>query len=185
MNMYQPYTYFLYHKPTGLKYYGSKTANNKNDIADPKTFWINYFTSSKEIAKLIVKYGKGSFSFKIHKLFKTKDDALYYEAYVLKYYNVLDRRDWINQNIGGTKFTGLSGSKRVLKKPRKKIVYTAERIENMRKALTGRKLSQEHREKLKEKRQGRTPFAGKTHSISSRKQISESMKKTLLAKKNK
>lgn len=181
--MYQPYTYFLYHKPTGLKYYGSKTANNKNDIADPKTFWINYFTSSKEIAKLIVKYGKGSFSFKIHKLFKTKDDALYYEAYVQTYFNVLNRSDWLNDNIGGSKFTGKTGKRGPLKKPRKKVIYTPERIENMRRALLGRKLSEEHKHKLKEKRKGKTPFAGKKHSEESKRKTSETLKKNNLAKK--
>jgi hypothetical protein len=98
--MFIPYTYFLYHKPTGFKYYGSQY----NKRANPNDFWISYFTSCKEVKKLIDLYGKGSFAYKIHKTFSSVEETMEYEAYVLKTFKVLKRKDWLNRNIQGSKF---------------------------------------------------------------------------------
>ncbi len=106
-DIYIPYTYFLYHKPTGLKYYGSKTASknrNKNLNADPKLLWTHYFSSSKDVKLLIEQYGLESFKAVVHKTFTSASDAIEYEEKVLRYFKVTERKDWINKNIGGKLF---------------------------------------------------------------------------------
>lgn len=135
MSIYTPYTYFLYHIPTGKKYYGSKTASknqNQKLNANPLTFWKDYFTSSKEVKRLIQLHGKDSFRYKIHKIFKTAEEAILYEEYVLRYFNVLNRKDWINNNINGRLFLkekskewkqNISNSKKDIGKGRKRNVY--------------------------------------------------------------
>lgn len=52
--MTKPYTYLLKFIPENKYYYGVKYAKG----CDPKDFWINYFTSSSTIQKLIEEYGK-------------------------------------------------------------------------------------------------------------------------------
>lgn len=125
-DIYTPYTYFLYHKPTGLKYYGSKTASknkNKNLNANPDLFWKEYFSSSKDVKSLIENYGSDSFLAIVHKTFNTAQEAILYEEKVLRYFNVLKRKDWINKNISGKLF---------LKE------RTKEWIDNMKKSLKGK-----------------------------------------------
>ena len=50
----KPYTYRIELKHTRQKYYGVKFALD----ADPDTFWVEYFTSSKVIHDLIDKHGR-------------------------------------------------------------------------------------------------------------------------------
>ena len=72
-----PYTYFVLHIPTGLKYYGSKYGKG----ADPKTFWKpgGYFTSSVKVKKLLEDYGSDTFRAEVRKTFMSPDQALKYE----------------------------------------------------------------------------------------------------------
>ena len=67
-----PYTYHLYHIPTGLHYYGVRWAKN----CAPSDLWSTYFSSSKAVKKLIKEYGKDSFIAKVRKVFTTKEQAV-------------------------------------------------------------------------------------------------------------
>jgi len=70
-----PYVYFLKNKTTGLKYIGAKYSKG----CDPINFWVNYFTSSNLVHKLIETYGSEDFECKILKTFNDEHDALKYE----------------------------------------------------------------------------------------------------------
>lgn len=59
--MYLAYTYFVRNKITNQFYYGSRCRNIKLNKHPEEDLWIYYFTSSKEINKLIKTYGKDSF----------------------------------------------------------------------------------------------------------------------------
>lgn len=77
----KPYTYLL-KCPNGLFYYGVKYANNKRDIANPTTFWIEYFTSSESIKSLRETYSDSEFEFEIRKTFDNAEDVIKWESKV-------------------------------------------------------------------------------------------------------
>lgn len=90
-----PYTYFIKHKETGYFYYGVKYSKN----ADPNLFWVNYFTSSKSVKKLIEIYGKDSFEVQIRRTFKDRIHAKKWEDKVIS-----KIRNWdkcLNISVGG------------------------------------------------------------------------------------
>lgn len=84
-----PYTYFVLHIPTGLKYYGSKYGKG----ADPNTFWKSggYFTSSVKVKNLLNEYGIESFKAEVRKVFESPAQALNYEYRFLKKLVLLTR----------------------------------------------------------------------------------------------
>jgi len=141
MSAQTPYTYYVYHKPTGLKYYGSKYAKNSN----PSLFWKKdgYFTSSVKIHKLIQEYGTDSFFASVRKKFKTPQEALDYEYRFLKKVNALKKSDWLNKNMGGKKFSnyGPASEKALLSQKNKKQTKES----NIKRSLTlkNRKKSEE------------------------------------------
>lgn len=96
--MHQPYTYYLYHKPTKQHYYGVRWAKN----CHPNDLFVTYFSSSKKIKELISKYGINTFTFKVRKIFNNKQEAILWEHKVLTKLNVNNRKDWLNQNISGS-----------------------------------------------------------------------------------
>ena len=63
--MYLAYTYYIRSKITGQYYYGFRYKNIKLKRKPEEDFWIKYFTSSKEVKKLINLYGIDSFEFSI------------------------------------------------------------------------------------------------------------------------
>jgi hypothetical protein len=96
----KPFTYYLYHKPTGLKYYGvrhTKTAN-------PSELWTTYFSSSTKVKELISQFGTESFEFQIRKVFGTSKEALLWEHKFLTKINAANNKQWINRHNGGSKF---------------------------------------------------------------------------------
>jgi hypothetical protein len=95
-----PFTYYLYHKPTGLKYYGVKFQKG----CDPSVLWSTYFTSSSKVKSLINKYGADSFDVAIRKVFDNPKKALLWEHKVLSRLNAAARSDWLNRHNGGSKF---------------------------------------------------------------------------------
>ncbi len=95
-----PYSYFLYHKPTGLKYYGIKHAKN----CHPDQFWKTYFSSSSIVKQLIKEHGVDSFLYSVRKTFTDSKSALLWEHKVLRRLNAAQRADWINRHNGGSKF---------------------------------------------------------------------------------
>jgi hypothetical protein len=74
------FTYYLYHKPTGKKYYGARW----KPACNPSDLWDTYFTSSKHVHKLIEEYGKESFHYEIRKMFSNKSECISWEQRVLK-----------------------------------------------------------------------------------------------------
>ena len=90
---YIPYTYYLYHIPTGKKYYGSEYKKT----AHPSNLWNKYFSSSKQVKKLIQEYGANSFIAEIRKTFKTRAETLYWENRVLHKLKAVEKKEWLNQ----------------------------------------------------------------------------------------
>jgi len=134
-----PYSYFLYHRPTGLKYYGIKHAKN----CHPSQLWKSYFSSSTIVKNLIKEYGTDSFDFYIRKTFETSSQALLWEHKVLRRLNAANRPDWINRHNGGTKFrspiTHSEKTKQLISKKGKGKILTEEHKSNISKSsLTDR-----------------------------------------------
>jgi len=62
-----PYTYRIYHSPTGKSYYGAQWGKT----SDPANLWRTYFTSSGLVLDLIKHYGKESFKVRVTRIFDT------------------------------------------------------------------------------------------------------------------
>lgn len=92
---YNPYTYLIVHKETKMFYYGVKYGKD----ADPKTFWVKYFTSSKTIKMLIERDGKDAFDVEVRMIFKTVKQAQRCEVQVLR--KIINNDKCINVTIGG------------------------------------------------------------------------------------
>ena len=139
----KPYTYFLLHRPTGLKYYGAKYSKN----ADPTKLWVNYFSSSKKVKKLIQEYGKDSFDFEIRKTFKTKEETLLWEQSVLKRLKVDERKDWLNVHIyGGRWFVNIRTAEH--KKHKQHPPISEETKKKISESRMGIQFSEEHKKNL-------------------------------------
>jgi hypothetical protein len=149
------YTYYLYHIPTGLKYYGARYANK---VSPENDLWIHYFSSSKKVHELIEKYGKESFQYQIRKTFKTKEECLDWEERFLRKINVIKRNDWLNSNIGGKNFYIPIVTKETREKmslsQRGKIIPIEQR-NKISKKLINRKLPQETKEKMSKSRKNK------------------------------
>ena len=143
------YTYFLYHKPTGFKYYGAKYSKSTTG----KELWNTYFTSSKRVKELIIKYGKESFVFKKHKTFNSVIEALSYESYVLTFFNAINRDDWLNQNNRGKNFNSSSLETRrkisLAHKGRKGTFTGMKHTEVSLRKMKGRIISENSKEKIR------------------------------------
>lgn len=100
-----PYTYLLKCIPENKYYYGVKYAQNCN----PKSFWIDYFTSSKEVHYLLEKYGKSAFLFEIRKTFKDEDSARSWEKKVIKRLKLHKHPLFLNKCCPGENFGFHSG----------------------------------------------------------------------------
>lgn len=82
------YVYYIEHTPTGKFYYGSRYKHTDKNLLPADDLWVNYFSSSKEVAKLIKETGKESFSYKI--LLEDSDKELCFKF----------EQDLIKDNIG-------------------------------------------------------------------------------------
>ena len=96
MNDRIPYTYRIFHIPTGKSYYGARFAKGCN----PEDLWKSYFTSSSIIKSLITEYGKNSFTFEVRKIFNCPIKCQQYENTVLKKLGVPYNTNWINRHYG-------------------------------------------------------------------------------------
>lgn len=149
----QPFTYYIFHKPTGLKYYGVRFGKD----CHPDSLWKTYFTSSRLVKSLIKDHGIDSFVVEVRKTFTTVEAAQYWEAKVIRRLRAPQRNDWLNLNYR-EKFVcpvrtaehsqkiadSLRGRKR-----------TEEECRNIGNALRGRVLSDEHKQKLSLSLKGR------------------------------
>lgn len=91
-----PYTYLIGWTNLNRYYYGVRYA----DKCSPEDFWVSYFTSSKEVKKMRVKFGEPDVK-EIRKVFDDKFSAQIWEKRVLTKMNVLNDNKWLNGNIGG------------------------------------------------------------------------------------
>lgn len=141
-----PYTYFVLHIPTGLKYYGSKYGKGAN----PNTFWKSggYFTSSVKVKNLLKEYGINSFRAEIRKVCKSPEEALNYEYRFLKKVNAINKSDWLNENLGGEKFknVGPASEKALASQKRKK--QTPEGNAKRSASLMGRVISEDTKKRM-------------------------------------
>lgn len=90
-----PYTYYIKQKDTGYFYYGVKYGKDAN----PSTFWIDYFTSSKNVHILIEKYGLDSFETKIITIHTSIEEALQEELQLIR--ETRDMELSLNISAGG------------------------------------------------------------------------------------
>ena len=88
------YTYYLYHVPTGKKYYGSRIANRCEPEQD---LWHKYFSSSELVEALIKEYGKDSFVAEVRKTFDNIKETRDWEYYVLRRLKAPEKDEWLNQ----------------------------------------------------------------------------------------
>jgi len=88
-----PYTYLVKCIPTQQYYYGVKFSKKAN----PETFWVKYFTSSKYVQQLIKEYGKDAFEFQIRRTFNDPKKAFLWEQRVIK--KLLAKKDPLCLNI--------------------------------------------------------------------------------------
>jgi hypothetical protein len=98
------YTYYLYHVPTGKKYYGSRVANK---CAPELDLWNKYFSSSDLVEALIKEYGRDSFQPFVKKVFETIEAARYWEDRVLHKLDVIHKDEWLNQAYASGPFYGI------------------------------------------------------------------------------
>lgn len=144
MNIYTPYTYTVRHRPTGMRYYGSRYCNSKaRGIATPADLWTKYFTSSKKIKALIDSDGLDAFDVEIRRTFDTAAEALAWEKKVLRRLKVTERFDWLNDCVG----EGLSDINETIKR-------------KIARSQSGKRASIETKAKMSAKRIGikRKPF---------------------------
>lgn len=96
----QPYVYYVYHRPSGKYYLGSRTAQG----CHPSDLWRTYFTSSKRVHKLIEESGKESFTAICWERCKSREEALALEFRLLK--TVIRDPKCLNLTAGNVLFSG-------------------------------------------------------------------------------
>ena len=98
MTTYRPYTYLVRHNPTNTVYYGVRWKNVRLNRNPEQDLWVEYFTRSSRVHKLIQEYGKDSFVVEIRRTFDTIDTAREWESKVLKRMKVLSNPNhWLNR----------------------------------------------------------------------------------------
>lgn len=123
-SIYIPYTYCITFIPTGERYYGSKYANRNGNVANPKDFWVTYFTSSKIILNLISEYGKDAFTYQIRKTFTHASAARNWEHKFLTKINAAVNPLWLNRsNSAGSFNTAGRANYFYINDPLRKIVH--------------------------------------------------------------
>lgn len=88
-----PYTYLITHIPSNKKYYGVRYANG----CHPNDLGVKYFSSSKDLLKLIEQDGTESFLFEVRKIFASGQKACEWESKVLKRLKVHTNDNWFNK----------------------------------------------------------------------------------------
>lgn len=145
-----PFTYYLYHKPTGKKYYGVRTARG----CHPNDLWNTYFSSSELVKELIEVYGKESFDVEVRKVFENKRDALLWERHVLIRLQASRSEEWLNRNNGGGAGAHTEETREKIKNNNVKYWSGKTRIDISEK-FKGHKVTESTRQKLSNKLKGR------------------------------
>ena len=138
--IYTPFTYCITFIPTGQRYYGSRYANNKKEMAHPSQLWTTYFTSSKIIFDLIEEHGKDAFIFEVRKTFKTKEETVSWESKFLTKIGAAQSPKWLNGHNGGSTFHSTTESIQKAKDTRKKNgIFASQTPESIQKAKDTKK----------------------------------------------
>jgi ribosomal protein S27AE len=172
----KPYTYLIKHKPTGLVYYGVRTANKvdaENDL------WKEYFTSSKKIHALIEETGTESFEIEVRREFDSIEAASAWEVQVLKRCKVLEDLRWINANVAGYIFATeeIRAKISAFHKGKPKSEEHKQKISEANKGKEKRPLTEEEKETLSQIMKGEgNPMFGKKHSSETLAKISAARK---------
>lgn len=141
----KPYTYLIKHIPTNLYYYGVKYSNTSN----PETFWIDYFTSSNKVKKLIEEYGKESFVFEIRKIFDSAEKAMIWEEKVIRRMNLPKRKDFLNHRYAYS-IKSMSGESH----PLFNVGHSAESRKKMSDSHKGKIISEQTKMKMSKAKRG-------------------------------
>jgi hypothetical protein len=150
--MTKPFTYLVTHIPSGKKYYGVRFKHG----CSPSDLWDKYFTSSKEIKKLILESGLSAFAIEIRKTFDCKEKAREWEHKVLRRLRVYNSDIWLNKTTGKTPST-------------KGFIY-----------------SEESKRKMSESQKGeKNHMFGKSRSQLTREKISKSLKNRIVSTETK
>jgi hypothetical protein len=130
----KPFTYHLYHKPTGKHYYGVRYCKG----CSPEDLWTIYYTSSPVVHTLIEQYGKESFVPTVRKIFDTADNAVAWETKFLIRVNAQHNDIWLNRHNGSAKFIGPH-------------THSEEARDKMSRKQKGKPKSEEHKAKIRAK----------------------------------
>lgn len=150
---YLPYTYLIGWSQLDKWYYGSKTSKSKQHIANPKTLWNGYYTSSAYVKKFRELHGEPDIIC-VRRTFKSREQALLWEHKVLKRLGVGKSTKWLNKSISGSKFNcALLGDDNPSRRDDVKQKISS--------ALTGRPKTKEHKIKLSNAKCGHNK--GKTY----------------------
>jgi len=88
----KPYTYYIRWTAISKSYYGVKYGQDAN----PETFWVDYFTSSKYVKELREKYGEPDV-IQVRKTFNEAKEAIRWEDKVLNRIKAVGREDFLNK----------------------------------------------------------------------------------------
>jgi len=126
------YTYHLYHKPSGLHYYGASYRKG----CSPNDLWDTYFSSSPIVHELIAQHGKDSFVATVRKTFDSPGGAVLWESRFLQKVNAQHSDTWINRHNGCDNFIGPHS-------------HTEQSKQQIRSKITGTKRSEETKAKMR------------------------------------
>jgi hypothetical protein len=134
-----PYTYYII-CPNWKLYYGYRSANK---VSPEEDLWNVYFSSSKPVEELRKQYDDALFVATVHKTFETDEDARVYEEKFLTENGCVKSDFWLNRAVYPKEFCT---PEHMTEETKKKLSI----------ALTGRKLSESHKENLRKPKPLRT-----------------------------
>ena len=173
-----PYTYHLFHRPTGRHYYGVRFARG----CHPSELWVTYFSSSEYVLAL----NPFDFDVEVRRTFRTANEALVWEQRFLEKIDAPNNPLWLNQFVGkGLKPHSPETLAKMRKAARNRPPVSEETRRRMRESHLGLKyptriqpkrkpLSEETKRKISEAKTGRK-FP--PHSLERRQRISEGQRR--------
>jgi hypothetical protein len=159
--IYTPYCYFIGWSKENKFYYGVRYAKKHKCLYEcgchPDEFWVTYFTTSDYVTKMRERCGEPDI-IQIRKTFDNPKAAILWENKVLRRIDAIHRSNWLNKRNGIALYhdedvrSKMSNSLKGLKR-------SSETIENIRRAQLGKKLSQSHKNNIRERLTGRKQLA--------------------------
>lgn len=166
------YTYLIGWSKLNTWYYGSKWGKD----ADPSKFWISYFTSSRKVKEFRKKHGEPDV-IQVRRTFDDKEKVRLWEHKVLRRIKAVEKKNWLNQtdaisipampgklNPNYGKIGALRG-KTFSEAHRRKMSENHRTKRGYVSPTKGKKLSEECKEKIRQKATGRG------HSLETREKM--------------